>query len=318
MGNVAKNFINQLEAHGFKARVVSVEHIKELQSDIENIRIAHKDVNDYIGKYLNKFNYSLPENISEAKSIIVIAAPQPISRTHFTLGTKKHTVIMPPTYLFNTSSEPGETQKKIAELTGVLEKILSPENYKAIKVNLPGKLAAARSGLGAYGKNNICYIDNQSSFYWIGVYISNMPCESDSWKAPAVMAACEGCDLCLKNCPTGAIANDRFIIHANKCITLLNENKEDFPEWLNPKWHNSLIGCMKCQLICPINKNHINGNIVDSAEFDDLETRMLLAKTPLAEQPEATYRKLESIGYVEDYDLLARNLSVMINNEVEK
>lgn len=220
---------------------------------------------------------------------------------------------MPPIYLFNTSSELGDKQKKIAETTGILEKILFPENFKVIKTNLPGKLLAVKSGLGVYGKNNICYINGQGSFYWIGVYISNMPCENDTWHECTIMGICENCDLCLKNCPTGAIANDRFVIHPNKCISLYNESKEVFPEWLNTNWHNSLMGCMRCQITCPANKNYIK-NVEDFAEFDDWETRMILAKTPLDELHEITYRKLESISFIEDYDLLARNLNVLIRN----
>lgn len=314
MVNDTNNFIKQIEAYGFKARVVSIEHIEEMQSEIENTKINYKDVNNYIGKYLNGFNYKIPENFLKAKSIIVIAVPQPIVRIHFTLGIKKHIVIMPPMYLFNSSSEREEKQKKIVEVTTILEKVLSSENYQAIKINLPCKLLAVNSGLGTYGKNNICYINSQSSFYWIGAYISNMPCENDSWQKCTTMDMCENCDLCLKNCPTSAIANDRFIIHANKCITLHNESKEDFPKWLNSKWHNSIIGCMRCQIVCPVNRNYIK-NIKDFAEFDNRETKMILDKTPLEELPETTYRKLKLINFIEDYGLLARNLNVLIDTK---
>ncbi|WP_242841118.1 4Fe-4S double cluster binding domain-containing protein [Clostridium akagii] len=125
------------------------------------------------------------------------------------------------------------------------------------------------------------------------------------------MGMCENCDLCLKNCPTGAIANDRFIIHTDKCITLHNGSNEEFPKWLNSKCHNSIRGCMCCQLICPANKNYIK-NIEDFAKFDDCETRMILSKTQLDELPQITYKKLESINFIEYYNLLARNLNVLI------
>lgn len=314
MENHAVNFINRIEAYGFKARVISIKHMEELQLQIENTKQTHEDINAYIGKYLNKFNYDIPNNFFEAKSIIVIAVPQPIARIHFTLGLKKHTVIMPPMYLLNASFEFEKKHKKIAEVTAILEKILYSENFKVIKSNIPCKLTAVKSGLGVYGRNNICYINGESSFYWIGTYISDMPCENDSWQEYTIMDTCKNCDLCLKNCPTGAIAEDRFIIHANKCITLQNESREAFPKSLNTKWHNCLIGCMRCQIICPSNKNYIR-NIEDITEFDDWETRRILAKIPLAELPETTYKKLELISFIEDYDLLARNLNVLIGNK---
>ena len=200
-------------------------------------------------------------------------------------------------------------------MTSIIENILSDKNLRVKKINLPCKLIASRSGLAQYGKNNICYINNESSFYWMGVYISDMPCEKDSWQESKVMDICTKCNLCTKNCPTGAIANDRFLIHASKCITLHNESEKDFPIWVNKKNHNSIIGCMRCQIVCPINRNQIK-DIEDLCEFDEKETRMILAKAPLSEFLDVTYKKLELINFIEYYDLLARNLDVLIGKYI--
>lgn len=313
MKSYDSGLIKRLEAYGFKAQVISFKHIREIQLELENTKQTYQDINVYIGKYLDKFKYDISKNLLEAKSIIVVAVPQPIARVHFTLEGKKHSVIMPPMYLLNASSEFEEKHKQIAEITGILEKELSSENFKVIKSNIPCKLTAVKSALGKYGKNNICYINGESSFYWLGVYISDMPCENDSWQEhAATMDACRSCDLCLKNCPMGAITTDRFPIHANKCTTLQNESKKDFSKSLKSNWHNCLIGCIRCQIICPANKGYIK-NVEDIIEFDELETRAILNKTPLDELTETTFGKLESISFIEDYDLLARNLKVLIN-----
>lgn len=314
MSNIANKLIEQINEYGFEASVISINHINELQYDIENIQNKYEDVNINLSRYLNKFDYEILKKFPEVSSIIVIAVPQPIVRIHFTLGSKKHAVIMPPMYLFNSSVEYEYKQENIAKITSVINKILTPQNYKVMKTNLPCKPAAVRSGLGVYGKNNICYINSQSSFYWLGVYVSDMPCENKPLKKYSTMDMCKNCDLCLKNCPAGAIANDRFIVHADKCITLQNESTNDFKNWIEPKWHNSIIGCMRCQIICPVNKNSIR-NIKDLAEFDDLETKMILAETPLSELSSITYKKLKEINFIEYYDLLARNLNVLIKNK---
>ncbi|QXE17925.1 4Fe-4S double cluster binding domain-containing protein [Clostridium sp. 001] len=311
MKNYANNFIKKVEEYGFKAQVISFKHMEEIKLDIENMKQTYEDINVNIGKYLNKFDYKVSDDFLKPKSIIIIAVPQPAARVYFTLGLKKYAVIMPPMYLLNSSSEFEKKHKKICEITEIVENILSYENFKAIKVNIPCKPLAVKSGLGAYGKNNICYINGESSFYWLGVYVSDMPWENDSWGEYTVMEACKNCDLCLKNCPTGAIAEDRFIVHANKCITLQNEDSGDFKKSLRPEWHNCLIGCMRCQIICPANKKCIT-SIKDITEFNDWETRKILAKTPLEELPETTYKKLESISFIEDYKLLQRNLKVLI------
>lgn len=311
MKNYANNFIKKIEEYGFKAQVISFKHMEEIRLDIENTKQTYEDINVNIGRYLNKFDYKVPKNLLEPKSIIVIAVPQPIARVYFTLGLKRYAVIMPPMYLLNSSSEFEKKHKKISEVTEIVEKILSYENFKAIKVNIPCKPLAVKSGLGTYGRNNVCYINGESSFYWLGVYVSDMPCENDSWGEYTIMDTCKNCDLCLKNCPTGAIAEDRFIVHANKCITLQNEDSGDLKKNLRPEWHNCLIGCMKCQIICPVNKKFIT-SIKDITEFNDWETRKIFAKTPLEELSETTYKKLESISFVEDYKLLHRNLKILI------
>lgn len=315
MTSITDEFINKIQSYGFKAGIISIKHIEEIQADIAKINKEYKDVNTSIGKYLNRFDYNSIKEFSKAESIIVIAVSQPMNRIYFTLGGKKRPVIMPPMYLLNSSIELEEKHKKISEVTSIIENILSDKNLKVKKINLPCKLIASRSGLAEYGKNNICYINNESSFYWMGVYISDMPCEKDSWQKSKVMDICEKCNLCSKNCPTGAIANDRFLIRASKCVTLQNESEKDFPIWLNKKSHNSIIGCMRCQIVCPINRNQIK-ETEDLVEFDEKETRMILTKVPLSEFSDITYKKLELINFIEYYDLLARNLNVLIGKYI--
>lgn len=313
MQNFTDKFINKLELHGIKAKVISIEHMEEIQSDIEKMRSDYNDVKENLGVYFDKFKFNGQKEGFEAKSIIVVAVPQPIVKIHFTADNKKFTAVIPPTYLLNTSADESK-QPKIAEVTSVLNNILSENNYKAAKVNLPCKLLAVRSGLGEYGKNNVCYINAGSSFYWIGSYISDMPCETDSFREKTVMDKCYDCNLCLTGCPSGAIGSDRFIVHAGRCITLYNESTDEFPEWIDPSWHNSIIGCMRCQLICPANRDSLN-NIEELADFNVIETDLILKGTPIEDLPETTYSKLQKINFVEDYALLARNAGMLVNKQ---
>ncbi|WP_446898432.1 hypothetical protein ACSVC9_00455 [Clostridium sp. LBM24168] len=155
--------------------------MKDIQLDMENTRQAYKDININIGTYLNKFDYKIPENFLKPKSLIVVAVPQPMARVYFTLGLKEYAVIMPPMYLLNSSSEFEKEHRRIGKINRILKKVLSFETFKLIKINVPCKPVLVKSGLGSYGKNNICYINSESSFYWLGVYVSDMPCENDSW-----------------------------------------------------------------------------------------------------------------------------------------
>jgi epoxyqueuosine reductase len=311
MGGVTKKVFDDLEKLGYRVAAVSIAHLEELRDQITSTRSSNLDVDKDLGKYLDKYDYTIPEILEGAKSILVVAVPQPIARMHFMLNGQKHVVMMPPTYLLNTSVENEDRQKFISVVNKNLKKVFASQNYNVVKTNLPGKLAAVKSGLGAYGKNNICYIDGESSFYWIGVYLSDLPCGEDTWCEGSVLEECSNCTLCRDKCPTNAIVDDRFLVHAGRCITYHNESSNDFPDWLEPEWHNAVIGCMYCQLACPVNKGSIH-NIEDFAEFDEDETRMILDGTPLDRLPKDTYNKIEAFNFIEEYGILPRNLSMIL------
>jgi epoxyqueuosine reductase len=128
------------------------------------------------------------------------------------------------------------------------------------------------------------------------------------------MEACAQCRACEKSCPTGALSSERFMIRAEKCLTYFNEGEEAFPEWLKPTWHNALVGCLRCQQVCPQNKG-VKDWIENEAAFDETETELLL-KSALKEALAAeTVAKLEKIGLLEYGEMLSRNLRVLFANQ---
>jgi epoxyqueuosine reductase len=128
------------------------------------------------------------------------------------------------------------------------------------------------------------------------------------------MKACEKCAACMESCPTRAILPDRFLIQADRCLTWLNEREEPFPSWLEPQWHNAIIGCMHCQLACPVDKPHFL-KVVDGPTFSEEETDLILSGISSDKLPEPTRAKLPNLGYGSPgWDvLLARNLRVLID-----
>jgi epoxyqueuosine reductase len=198
-----------------------------------------------------------------------------------------------------------------------LEAYLASEGYRLKKVRLPEKLLAVLSGLAQYGKNNITYVKGAGSFHRPVIYISDFPCEADSWGEPTVIEQCEKCNACMKACPTAAIQSDRFLLHAERCLTFHNERSNDFPEWLSPTWHNSLVGCMICQKVCPANKDILKW-IESGAIFDREETALILDSVPHDELPREIQEKLNRLDMMEYYDMLGRNLRVLIEQQNNK
>jgi epoxyqueuosine reductase len=125
------------------------------------------------------------------------------------------------------------------------------------------------------------------------------------------MKECDSCKACLNACPTRAIVPDRFLIHAERCITFLNEGTEEFPEWLDPSWHNSLVGCMRCQLVCPVNKRFVKW-VEEGETFNAAETEIILSGVPLDRIPPDTADKLNRSYMAEYLDVLPRNLRALL------
>jgi epoxyqueuosine reductase len=130
------------------------------------------------------------------------------------------------------------------------------------------------------------------------------------------MKACDDCALCRQNCPTGSITADRFLIHAENCLGFLNEIKPHVPYWVKfqPDWRSALIGCRRCQFICPVNKPYLK-NVVDGPSFSEEETNLILNKAPWERLSPETRKKLEDIRGI--YQLMACNLSAFMEKQLQ-
>lgn len=116
---------------------------------------------------------------------------------------------------------------------------------------LPYKLLTVRSGFSRYGRNNISYMDGMGSFYKFIVFYSDIPCDQQELWEVGQMDICSKCTLCMESCPTKAILKDRYLIDNQRCLTYFNEaGGWDFPEWIDVSVHNSIYGCVKCQMVC--------------------------------------------------------------------
>jgi epoxyqueuosine reductase len=306
MSSVIDGLHKKLSQNGFKSTVVSVHRLPELRSGLEHLLekgVLNCDFYDEITScYDLEWNFEPPPDFQSPRSIILVATPQPKVRITCVLSGKAYHVIIPPTYLHDTDD--------IAR--GIVSRFLECDGYQIVDALLPEKLVAVRSGLACYGRNNISYIDGWGSFYRLKAFYSNMPCAVDHWQEAEMMEHCETCKACMKACPTSAIDGDRFLIRGERCLTFFNERTDGFPEWVDPEWHNCLIGCMVCQDVCPVNSDHKDW-IVDGDEFSEDETRMILDGHPRDGLSSEMSEKLKRLYMWDHYRLLQRNLTVLIN-----
>jgi epoxyqueuosine reductase len=264
--------------------------------------------NEFYQERLAFFDFQVPDSLPEAKSMIVIAVPRPQTQTVFKWKGKTRALILPPTYV------PYEgTTKRVRTL---LAKILGARGFRVASTALPLKLLAVRSGLGDYGRNNICYVPGMGSFHQLVAVYSDLPCQEDTWREPQMMKRCQHCQACRRSCPTGAISTDRFLLRTERCIVFHNEKKGSipFPAWMDPSWHNCLYGCLHCQRVCPENKSFMQW-IEEKEEFSEKETALLLGGVPREQLPAATVRKLRHLELIDSLDSLPRNLGVFLKRE---
>ena len=300
---ISKNLYSEIDTACFKIKTFKAEHLKEISADFKILVKKGLLNEEFYKSNLTDFNYDYESILSNGKSVMVIASPQCRSIAEFKYAGKKITAVIPPTYIYPSIN---------SRITKILNNVLVEKGYSFAKPNLPLKLLAVRSGLGKYGRNNVCYIPKLGSFFRLSAYITDYEFEEDSWGDIKVMESCSSCSACIDNCPTGAIDIGRFLIHAQNCITHFNEYDTQIPEWVGPDSHNSIVGCMKCQAVCPHNKELID--FVDERIcFSEKETKMILDGNTLDNLPLETRNKISFIGMEPYLCVLPRNIHLIMD-----
>jgi len=304
MKSEIKNEISvSLLSVGAKVKYLSIDNyntIRKMFFDIVKLQPYSRLFQD---SYLKRFKKDYKQVFPGAKSIIAVAYPQPVTDVSFTLNDKIIKTILPPTYVYR------EREEKIKEiLTGAL----SRRGLKLADCPLPEKFTAVVSGLGKYGKNNLCYVEGMGSFNSPLLYLSDLPSEKTEISEPLMLKYCNNCTRCRDNCPTGAIGPENFVIDPEKCETFYNENEFEFPGWVLPNWQNTIVGCMKCQEVCPANKGVLH-NIVRGPDFSKLESDAIFNTGDFMDLPESAKAKITSLCMENYYEIIPRNLKILID-----
>jgi epoxyqueuosine reductase len=304
MASVTQEFLEFLDHQGWQGRIVGIDRLENLAHAIRSRHYSGQINSEFYEEMLTSFSFKPPESLPSAQSIIILAVPAPQTRVIFHVNGKVIPAVIPPTYAGYDI-----TTDRVRTAVGVF---LGPKGYEVAKTALPLKTLAVCSGLADYGKNNLCYVRGMGSFLQLVGCYSDLPCAQDTWREATVMERCESCVACQRKCPTGAIGSERFLLHAERCLTLHNEKPNDLPGWIDASAHNCLIGCMRCQSICPENKANRTW-IEDRCEFSEEETALLLSGAPVEQLPTAMVQKLQSLALSEDIVSLPRNLSMLLS-----
>ncbi len=217
--------------------------------------------------------------------------------------------MIPPTYISTSGAE---------QALKILRSLLEPEGHSVARTRVPVKLLAVRSGLAQYGRNNVAYVKNLGSLVRLDVFCTDadLGAEEHKTKASQLMSCCPPCRNCHHVCPTGCIPHAGTVIDATRCLTYLNEWEGEWPDWLDHRAHNSLVGCTLCQELCPANRYYLRKQRV-VAEFDREETEIIHRNLPTEQLPEHVRLKLRELDLEGYSTVLGRNLLALAEAQEE-
>jgi epoxyqueuosine reductase len=255
-----------------------------------------------------RFSPPPESSISGARTVIVVAVPRHAHLVVFEFGNGRFQAIVPPTYC-RYDSLPGDVGWSLAD--AIRAKVWALKEYEA-----PLKPLATRLGLASYGRNNLTYVTGMGSYLQLMGFLTEVdlgPCPSPRRERPSVLPECQECDACRAACPMGAISDDRFLIRAERCLTLFNERPDPWPQWIPTSAHNSLVGCMLCQEVCPRNRGLFTVEVLHPA-FDPEETTTVLEQEFAAHSPiwMRIRRNLQVMGLQKWDAHLGRNLAALL------
>ena len=146
------------------------------------------------------------------------------------------------------------SRKKLKQLERVL-KSLEPDcatRSYADTGPVMEKFWAQQAGLGWIGKHSNLVSPTFGSWLLLGEILTTAELEPDE---PGT-DLCGTCTLCVRACPTGAIA-ESYVVDATKCISYLTiEYRGDRPSLdksLQTRMGNRIFGCDDCLDVCPYN-----------------------------------------------------------------
>src|SRR5207237_2329692 len=109
--------------------------------------------------------------------------------------------------------------------------------------------AAARSGVGFYGKNTLLITRRHGSWVVLGTLVSDVEVEA----AEPLATDCGSCRLCIDACPTGAL-DEPGVLDATRCLSYWTQAPAAIPEAYRTELDAQVYGCDICQDVCPWNR----------------------------------------------------------------
>jgi epoxyqueuosine reductase len=109
--------------------------------------------------------------------------------------------------------------------------------------------AAARSGVGFYGKNTMLITRRHGSWVVLGTLVTDV----ELGETPRLDADCGSCRLCIDACPTNAL-DEPGTLDATRCLSYWTQAPTSVRVEFRQALGDRVYGCDICQDVCPWNR----------------------------------------------------------------
>ncbi len=167
--------------------------------------------------------------------------------------------------------------------------------------------AAARSGVGFYGKNTMLITRRHGSWVVLGTLVTTAELEA----TPRLDAGCGSCTLCIDACPTDAL-EEEGVLDATRCLSYWTQSADPFPEEYREALGDRVYGCDICQDVCPWNRGVEKRRAGETAE--NVEPHVSLIDWLQADDAELAERYDRLFVPRNDPRYLRRNALVALGN----
>src|SRR5215218_9033755 len=168
--------------------------------------------------------------------------------------------------------------------------------------------AAARSGVGFYGKNTLLITRRHGSWVVLGALVSDRELEP----TPPLGLDCGSCRLCIDACPTGAL-DEPGVLDATRCLSYWTQAAAPIPHGYRAPLEDRVYGCDICQDVCPWNRG-IEKRRADRAPSVGAESTVSLVEWLEATDEELVDRYARLYVPRNDARWLKRNALVALGN----
>jgi epoxyqueuosine reductase len=168
--------------------------------------------------------------------------------------------------------------------------------------------AAARSGVGFYGKNTMLITRRHGSWVVLGTLVTSAEIEA----TPPLDLDCGSCTLCIDACPTGAL-DEPGVLDSTKCLSYWTQAPAPIPDEYRAELGAQVYGCDICQDVCPWNRG-VEKRRADRAVPDGAEAHVSLADWLQADARSLTERYERLYVPKNDARFLRRNALVALGN----